>query len=360
MNFKSVRVVDADEQKSQQEIERELIAKKEAEDAAAAEAAAEAERLKNLEEEVETISIKEEDVFRYLSEKTGRQISGLSDLIQEKQIELPEDVDAFLKYKKETGRGIADYMKLQRDVTTVKEDELLAEYFLATEEGIDETDIPGLLAEFSYDEDIDDESRVRKAQLAKKQALSKAKKYFEDQKSSYKLPIEQIDKNVIRKDSDEYQTYQQWLTQKERAEATASEKRGFFMKKTEALFSPEFKGFEFKLDDKSITFTPGDPKELLKLQSDPMNFVKKYIGDDGMISDVEGYHKALSVAMNPEKFAKHFFDQGMAQAREELMKGIKNVDMSERQVMQNQKPGGVQIKEISDQSFAGGLRIKKV
>lgn len=363
--FTSVKIVDGGEQKSQQEIEKELIEQKAREDAAAAEAAAaaaaEAEAAKLAEEQKTLdVQIKEEDVFKFLSEKTGKQITGLNDLFQEKTIEIPEDVEAFLKYKKETGRGITDYMKLQRDVNTVKEDELLADYFLATEEGIDETDIPNLLTEFQYDEDLDDEAHVRKAKLAKKQALAKAKKYFEEQKASYKLPIEQVDKNVIRKDSDEYKTYQEWLTQTKQKADTAAEKRVFFMKKTEDLFSPEFKGFEFKVDDKSLMFTPGDPKELMKLQSDPMNFVGKYIGADGTISDVEGYHKALSVAMNPEKFAKHFYDQGVAKATEELMAKMKNIDMSERQVSQQAKLGGLQIKEVSDQNFSGGLRIKKV
>jgi hypothetical protein len=361
--FTSVKLVDGEEQKSQQEIEKELIEQKAREDAEATERA----RLKAEEDEKAASAappqlgeLKEEDVFRFLSEKTGKQISGLSDLFQEKEPEIPEDVASFLKYKKETGRGIYDYMKLQRDLGTVKEDELLAEYFLATEEGVDETDMPGLLAEFQYDEDIDDESQVRKAKLAKKQALSKAKKYFEEQKNNYKLPIEQIDKTVIRKDSDEYKTYEQWLDQTKQREATASEKRAFFMKKTEELFNPGFKGFEFNVDDKSLMFTPGDPKELFKLQSDPMNFVGKYVGADGNIADVEGYHRALSVAMNPEKFAKHFFDQGVAKATEELMGKMKNVDMKERQVMQTQKPAGMQIKEVSDQSFSGGLKIRNV
>ena len=51
--------------------------------------------------------------------------------------ELPEDVAAYFKYKKDTGRGIEDYVKLQQDFTSMEDDKLLAEYYLTTEDGID-------------------------------------------------------------------------------------------------------------------------------------------------------------------------------------------------------------------------------
>jgi len=354
----TVRAVTDEPAKSQQEIERELIAKKEQEDAERA-----VEELKVAEEIIidddkQDTEITEALVLKFLSEKSGKQIQTIESLFQKEEI--PEDIDAILKYKKETGRSIADYMKLQRDVNSVKEDELLADYFLATETGIDESDIPAIMAEFQYDEEIDDEARVRKARLAKKQALSRAKMYFEEQTKKYKLPIEQIDKNVIRKDSDEYKAYQQWLEQTSQTKTVAEQRRGFFMKKTEELFNPEFKGFEFQIGEQKMTFTPGDPRELKSLQSDPMNWVKKYIGEDGNIADVAGYHKALSVAMNPEKFAKHFYDQGVANATEDVMARMKNVDMKERSTPQHTRTGGLQIKAVSPESqFSGGLKVKQ-
>ena len=35
-----------------------------------------------------------------------------------------------------------------------------------------------------------------------------------------------------------------------------------------------------------------------------MNFVNKFLDDKGLLKDAEGYHKALAMAMNPEKFAQ--------------------------------------------------------
>lgn len=41
-------------------------------------------------------------------------------------------------------------------------DELLRKYFLSTQEGIDEEDVDVLLDEFYYDEDIDDDSTIKR------------------------------------------------------------------------------------------------------------------------------------------------------------------------------------------------------
>ena len=43
--------------------------------------------------------------------------------------------------------------------------------------------------------------------------------------------------------------------------------------------------------------------ELKKAQETPLNFVNKFMDNNGYIIDAEGYHKSLAVAMNPEKFA---------------------------------------------------------
>ncbi|MFM6923180.1 MAG: glycine--tRNA ligase subunit beta, partial [Polynucleobacter victoriensis] len=68
-------------------------------------------------------------------------------------------------------------------------------------------------------------------------------------------------------------------------------------------------GFEFNIDERKLVFSPGDATELKKAQSTPMNFINKYVGEDGLMKDVVGYHKALAIAMNPDKFAKFFYEQ---------------------------------------------------
>ena len=50
-----------------------------------------------------------------------------------------------------------------------------------------------------------------------------------------------------------------------------------------------------------------------------------FLDENGLIKDAAGYHRALSIAMNPDKFAKFFYEQGMSDATDTTMKQIKNI-----------------------------------
>jgi len=64
-----------------------------------------------------------------------------------------------------------------------------------------------------------------------------------------------------------------------------------------------------------------------KEQLDIVNFQKKYFDDKGNISDPIGYHKALFAAMNPDKFAEHYYNLGKSNYAEEEDKISKNISM---------------------------------
>ena len=84
-------------------------------------------------------------------------------------------------------------------------------------------------------------------------------------------------------------------------------KAEWFEKKTKN-FTNDFKGFDFKINDRA-TYSPSDADELLKSQIDVNNFVGKYLDDKGMMNDAK-IPQALSIAMNPDKFAQFFYEQG--------------------------------------------------
>ena len=48
------------------------------------------------------------------------------------------------------------------------------------------------------------------------------------------------------------------------------------------------------------------------------------------MSNAKGYHKSLFTAMNPDAVAKHFYEQGKADAMKDSMARTKNVDMDPR------------------------------
>lgn len=308
---------------------------------------------------IETPELKEEDVLSYLGKRYNKEINSFDELMAQRAENepLPEDVEAFLKYKKETGRGIQDFLKLQEDFDSMNPDTMLKQYFMATEVGLDEEDIEALMEEFSYDEDLDDDSHIKKAKIAKKKAIAKAKDYFNSQKEKYKQPIESMGSKVSEEESEEFEAYKQYIQKAKTLEEENNRKRDWFLKKTDEVFSQEFKGFEFNIDDKKLVYSPGDATELKKLQSNPSNFVNRYLDETGMVSDAAGYHRALAIAMNPEKFAKFFYEQGQSDATDDYNKKIKNVNMSERRAPEAISKGGMQIREVNPDA-GRGLKIK--
>ena len=63
--------------------------------------------------------------------------------------------------------------------------------------------------------------------------------------------------------------------------------------------------------------------------------------------------------MNPEKFAKHFYEQGLADATEDVLRKTKNINMSERKVPEVVNKGGMQVKAVSPDS-GRSLKIRSI
>jgi hypothetical protein len=305
--------------------------------------------------------LKEEDVLSYLGKRYNKEINSFDELMaaREEAEELPEDVEAFLKYKRETGRGIGDYLKIQEDFDSMNPDTLLKQYFKDTEVGLDEEDIETLMDEFKYDEDLDDDSHIKKAKIAKKKAIAKAKDYFNSQKEKYKQPLESRGSAIPDEEKEEFEAYKQDIQESKSLQEEQELKANWFQKKTDEVFSQEFKGFEFNVDDKKIVFSPGDATELKKAQAHPFNFINKYLDENGMIADAAGYHRSLAIAMNPERFAKFFYEQGQADATDDVTKKIKNINMSERRAPEATVKGGMQVREANPDT-GRGLKIKSV
>ena len=320
---------------------------------------------KEVEEKVETPSseLNDEDVLSYIKNRYNKDINSVDDLFAEKNAneELPEDVSTYLKYKKETGRGIADFYNLQKDYTTMEDDQVLADYYSNIEEGLDTFDIQDLLEDkFSFDEELDEARDIKKRKLAKKRELAKAKKYFNDQKDKYKIPLESSGGGLSDKDREKFNAYKSYIDESNTVQEVQKKKYDWFLKKTDEVFNNEFKGFEFNVGEKNFTYKPGDVSEIKNVQKDVSNFVNKYMDKDGLINDAKGYHKALSIAMNPEKYAKFFYEQGMTDAVDNVSKKSKNIDMDVRQASQSVSKDGLTVRSVGDTSSGRGLKIRSI
>lgn len=371
MEFK-VKEVTGTEEKSQQEIEAKLL--KDAEERhnptnveqidmkPSDSTSDDTQETVEMQDNVETQSseLNEDDVLSFIKNRYEKDFTSVDQLFEqrEKNEELPEDVKGYFDYKKSTGRGIEDYVKLNRDFSSMDEDQLLSEYLLASGEATDSEDVEVLMDDYSYDEDLDEERDIKKTKLAKKKAIAKAKNFFEEQKEMYKQPLESSTVGVSDEQMQEIEEYKRYLAEADTAQEEMKRKREWFTEKTDQVFQ-DFKGFDFKVGEDTFTFNPGEAERIKEQQMDYQGFVRKFIDKDtGMLSDAAGYHRALAVAMNPNKFASFFYEQGKSDATESVTRRMKNVDMTERKAPQvSNRKDGLQIKSISTPS-SRGLKIK--
>lgn len=354
MEFK-VRALDGNEQKGVAEIEQELLEKHDEQINQEDNNSQPKQEEIHVEQEDE---LSEEKVLSYIGKRYNKQINSFDELVSERKEseQLPEDVAAYLKYKKETGRGFEDFLKLNKDYNSVDDYSLLKEYLSSTQQGLDEEDIETLMDDYRFDEDMDDESTIKKIKIARKKAVAEAKKFFNEQKEKYKIPLESRGQSVSESEIQELEAYRQYINQSKTIEEENERKRNWFSKKTEELFSDGFKGFEFSINNKTFSFSPGDANELKKSHSNPANFINKFLDENGLIKDSVGYHKSLAIAMNPDKFAKYFYEQGIADATDDVMRKTKNINMSERKMPEVAKiNGGVQVKAVNPDS---GRKLK--
>ena len=310
-----------------------------------------------------TLEVNDDNVLSYIKERYNKDINSVDELFETKNSNdpLPEDVLKYFEYKKETGRGIEDFYKLQKNYDEMDDDSVLADYYGIQEEGLDAIDILDLMDDkFGYDVDEDDERDIKKRKLAKKRELAKARKYFSEQKDKYKIPLESSGGGLSEDQEKKLNAYQDYIKESQTVADENQKRYSYFLDRTKQVFNNEFKGFEFSVGDKKINYKPGTSEELMSKQSDVNNWVNKFMDDNGLIKDAAGYHKALSVAMNPEKFAQFFYEQGVAAAVDDVTRKSKNINMDVRRSPQLSTKDSLKIRSVGDSSSGRGLKIRSI
>lgn len=352
----TVKEVNPLEEKSVQEVENSLLEKHE--QSLNEEPSTQKEEPLKKEEPIE---LKDEDVLSYINNRyKDKEISSIDELFSQREIneELPDDVSKYLTFKKETGRDFSDFVKLNKNYNDLEDDQVLAEYYSLTEEDLNSEDIHYLMdSKFSYDEDIDDDSEIKKKSIAKKRELSKAKKYLNEFKEKYSTPLESSGKTISDETQKDLDAYKSYIQESKTIEEANQKKNEYFEKRTDEVFNSEFKGFEFEIGDKKVGYSYGDAQEMKAKQINLNNFIGKYIGEDGLISDAKGWHKALSAAMDPERFAKYFYEQGKSDGVGDITKKSKNVNMNVRSTPQKIGDTGFKARAVSNED-SKGLRIR--
>jgi len=271
---------------------------------------------------------------------------------------LPENIQKLMDFMKETGGDLSDYVKLNQDYSKLDDQNLLYEYYKQTKPHLNNEEINFLMEDqFSYDEEVDEERDIRRKKLALKEQVANAKSHLDGQKSKYYEEIKAGSKltNEQQKAVDFFNRYNK---ESEVTQKTVKKNSDIFTQKTDNVFNDKFKGFEYNVGDKKYRFNVNNAEEVKVTQSDINNFTKKFLDKNNSLSDAKGYHKSLYTAMNADAVAKHFYEQGKADATKESVAKAKNIDMNPRQQHGVVDTGGMKVKVLGSNSSDFKFKIK--
>ena len=299
-----------------------------------AEPAQEQEEVQPQAEVQEELPVLEEVTQEQVEEQVEELVEEVEEAIAEAQETgdpLPENIQKLVDFMNETGGDLEDYVRLNQNFDDYDNTALLREYYKQTKPHLDSEEVDFLMKDsFDYDEEIDEENDIRKKKIALKEQVAEAKAYLDGQKSKYYDEIKAGSKLTAeqQKAVDFFNRYNKESQENEKRSRRATD---VFMQKTNKVFNDNFKGFEYTVGDKKYRVNVKDVDRVKSRQGDINNFVKKFLNEQGTMEDAAGYHKSLYTAMNADAIAKHFYDQGRADAVKESVAKAKNVDMNPRQ-----------------------------
>jgi len=304
---------------------------------------------------------KQEESGSPIQEITGQQKEEITTPVSQTpnptpEVKLPEGVEKLVKFMEQTGGNVEDYVRLNADYTNVDDNVLLKEYYKQTKSHLEAEDIDFLMQEnFGYDEDYDENKVIRKKQLAKKEEVQKAKQFLNKLKDDYYTEIK-LRPGVTQEQNKANEFFNRY-TQEQKI---AKEKHERFKSNTEEFFKNGFKGFEFNVGEKTFRYGVNNPESVANDQSNIQHFLKTFLDENGEVKDPQGYHKAIYAGKNADQIAKHFYDQGIADATKNIVSNSKNINNEARttQTDDNIYLNGLKIKAVSGVS-SSKLKIKK-
>ena len=271
---------------------------------------------------------------------------------------LPENIQKLMDFMEETGGDLSDYVKLNQDYSKLDDNALLREYYKQTKPHLDNEEINFLMEDtFSYDEDVDDDREIRRKKLALKEQVASAKSHLDGQKSKYYDEIKAGSK-LTTEQQKAIDFFNRYNKESEATQKTVKANSDIFTQKTEQVFNDKFKGFEYNVGDKKYRFNVNNAEEVKNTQSDISNFTKKFLDKNSALTDAKGYHKSLYTAMNADAVAKHFYEQGKADAMKNSIAKSKNVDMNPRQSHGKIEAGGMKFKVLGNDANDFKFKIK--
>ena len=303
----------------------------------------------------------EEVTDEQVEEKTEELVEETKEAIVEAQETgkaLPENIQKLVDFMDETGGSVEDYVRLNQDYSKYDDNSVLREYYKQTKKHLTDEEISFLMEDsFSYDETEDEERDIKRKKLAFKEQVASARSHLDGQKSKYYEEIKAGSK-LTSEQQKAINFFNRYNKESEENQKVVERQANTFKLKTDSLFNKNFKGFNYDVGDKKYRFNVKNTNEVKETQSDINNFVKKFLNKNNEMEDAAGYHKSLFTAMNADAVAKHFYEQGKADALKESIAKSKNVDMAPRQAFGGVEAGGIKVRVLGDNSNDFKFKIK--
>ena len=257
----------------------------------------------------ESQGISDEQIFKHLSEKLGRELTSYDDLNTtseetESNDFASEQLKVINEYVKNTGRTVQDYLNTQSvDLSNVSDDAIMKEYLRVDNPKLTEAELNDYIAA-TYKTDSKEystrDTNAGKVQLTKD--AKAARDYFNQIKKDYAMPVEGNNPETSEAERGE------WLSQ---MEETVNDLEGL-------SFSMNDKGDEFvyNLDDNAR-------QEIKGHNSNLENFFDKYI-DKGGEWDFDKLNTDMYILNNIDKIVRGVANQYKSKGTESVINEIKN------------------------------------
>jgi len=299
-----------------------------------------------------------EEEVQEQTEQLAEEVTEAIEEAQETGQAIPENLQKVVDFMEETGGTLEDYVRLNQDYSSYDDMTILREYYKQTKKHLTDDEITFLIEDsFSYDEEEDEAREVRKKQIALKEQVANAKSHLDGQKSKYYEEVK-AGSRLTNEQQKAVNFFNRYNKESEENKKIADKQTNTFKLKTQQVFNDKFKGFEYNVGDKKYRFNVKNAGEIKETQSDINNFVKKFLNENNEMSDAKGYHKSLYTAMNPDAIAKHFYEQGKADAMKDSVAKAKNVSMDPRQSFSNDNTSGPKVRILDDNSPTFKFKIK--
>ena len=301
-----------------------------------------------------------------LEEVTEEEVEELTEQVEEAVAEaeatgkpIPENIQKLMQFMEDTGGDLQDYVKLNKDYSELDNHSLLKEYYTQTKPHLDSSEVDFLMEDyFSYDEEIDDEVDIKRKKLAMKEQVAQARQHLDGAKSKYYEDIKYGSK-LTGEQQKAVDFFNRYNKESKEQQEVAEKQHKTFLNKTDKLFNKEFKGFEYNIGEKRFRFNVKDSDTVKSTQSDINNFVKKFLNKNNEMEDAKGYHKSMYTAMNADKIASHFYEQGKADALKNSVAKSKNINMDPRQQHSGEiNTSGIKVRVLGEDSNDFKFKIK--